>query len=228
MANEWKTLGSYIRRDGQLNEEEIRKIGEWKGTVSAFDQYPTSVVYDQQSIQTLAEHSYQTWVRGREATEQEKKDWEMSAAEAKRIYTSAFMATYREKVAQQDYIAGKKTGATVTVINQKHEGEVHTYWVSFADPLHFDEVQDFPLPLVVDFSEAPVSEGTTAATTSSYGASSSGMPARAYASSDPVSSSQQKRQLWDGKLAPIPSGQSHAQSQSKTPQKKKPRLYFGK
>jgi hypothetical protein len=110
------------------------------------------------------------------------------------------------------------TEAKITVIDQNHKGGIHTYWVRIADPLNFDEAYDFPLPLIVDFSEVPASDYGTA--------SSSGTPTRTSAGSDAVSSEPKWTYVIDaGELG---KRSRASEATSKPPQKKKPRFYFGK
>ncbi len=199
-------------------------------------QYPYAVYRDRQDITRFAEQIYQTWQsrlrpegkswsRGVGKSYESGYDtcdrdrWDKQQPEQKRLYVSTFVGKYLEELAKKDEAARPKvqpapkpqpqptpqpatspTGATITVMREDHTADTHSYWLRLADPRYLDEAYDAPEPLTFDFSEAPVSDSTMGIASSSYGAYAS-------SSSDPVS---------------LP------EYRSKTPQKKKPRIYWGK
>jgi hypothetical protein len=245
----WNSTDEYLVTTN-YGRKQILDEGKSKGKRIAESDYPLAVVQGQ-SLTQLAERMFQDWhttgVKWLESAiklaieDNERKKqmrfsnsayyqkeleawnpqqlneakrlarWNAQLDEAKRLYISAFIPSYMEKVAElaeEDKKRGKQpryipatnsTGATVTVTNEKHNGDIHSYWLRLADPRHFDEAYDAPEPLTFDFSEAPASDTSIAASSSSYGA---------IAASDP--------------LIPLP------EYRSKTPRKKKPRIYWGK
>lgn len=226
------TIDDYVTYLGEdLERRKIMGKGKAEGKERARDEYPYAVERNTASLQRIAEQIAQEWYDKVASYNKDYKgnwhtvnphdreritQWVNKAQEIIRVFTTAWVAGYEEEVATRDEAAKPKvkpqptpetnpTEAIVTVTREQHTADTHSYWLRLADPRYFDEAYDAPEPLTFDFSEIPASGSTTASMASSYDASSA-MTGRAIANS--ILGAYDKT--------------------SNSPQKKKPRIYWGK
>ncbi len=142
-------LGWFTGYDGVLYERRIQDVGEYKGEHTAYNHYPAAVLRDEQGIQGLAEYSFQTWFRSLKVhNERNKKSWDLSATEGKRLFVVAFVASYKAEVAERDKKAGKSSpapssvqGATLILKQVERNADEYVYYIELSDPGHIDGVQ---------------------------------------------------------------------------------------
>ncbi len=180
------SLGWFVGAHGELYEARIIAVGERKGENTASAHYPSAVIRDQQGIQALAEHSFQTWFRSLKAMDYEKKNWELSSTEGKRLYVAAYIAAYTNEVAKRDKEAdvtptiqatsttgtpsNKATlqGATITLKRVEHNANECVYHLKIDDPNFIDG--GYEQEWVVPLDEDSTMPDTSTAASSSYGA----------------------------------------------------------